>query len=224
MPATPSHYDSLLDARSVLDERPFTHPERTVDDLRALNLALSRLRAALLSGLLQGDGPMQQWHFDDEQGLHQRVIVRSGHNLRTLPQMFLVGFFGQRRESADVAHMSGVDDQMVEEMGRHHEKIVAYYTAQLPNGQFGNLVLSVADGARDEWNQGPRHAHAVRELAPAYYRSIRLHNGLLEGSLLCHKGPMLTVTKYYDFGESGAPGVRPWRALRTWDPPVRLPD
>lgn len=219
---TSSQLDATLDAETLLEDRPFTHPARSLDDLRALNQALGRLRAALHSGLLAGDGPIHRWAFVDELELSQRIIVRSGWVIQSLPRLYLVGFFGQRRADADVQQMTDVDDHMVEEMAHRHDKIVAYYTAALPNGQYGNMVLSVSDDARDLWNHGPRHAQAVRELAPPYYRSIRLHNGLLEGGLRCTQGPQLTVTKYYDYGDVGAVPARPWRAVRRWDPPLSL--
>jgi hypothetical protein len=214
---------AALTARTVLAERPFTHPDRTFDDLRVLNRSLARLRAALHANLLQGDGPMTHHSWDDELGNRQRIIVRAGMEIQALPTLWLVGFFGQRRADADRLRMDGVDQALVDDMANEHGKIVCYYTAALENGQYGNMVLSSCDSARDRWNGAVRHARAVRELAPLYYRSVRLHNGVLEGGIAGAQGPALTVTKYFDYGSQAEPERAPWRAIRTWAPPARMP-
>jgi len=211
-----------LDAQTLLADRPFTHPDRTFDDLRTLNRSLARLRAALHTGILRGDDPMVSWSWDDEAGNTQRIYARTGINLRELPKLYLVGFFGQRRPDADRVRMDGVDDALIEDMSKNHGQIVVYYTALLENGQYGNMVLSTSDDARGEWNNAVRHAQAVRELAPFYYRSVRLHNGHLSGGLLSADGVMLTVTKYFDYGQQGSSETPPWRAVRVWAPPARL--
>lgn len=211
-----------LDAATLLAERPFTHPARTYDDLLALNRALARLRAVLHSDLPHGIGAMQSCEWDDDQGNHQRILVRAGLNLRTLPMLYLVGFFGQRRATADRERMDTTDQVLVEEMAGAHSEIVCYYTAALESGEYGNMVLSTCESARDEWNASPNHTRAARELAPRYYRTIRLHNGVLDGGLRSAQGPALTVTKYYDYGDASHDGRAPWRGVRIWSPPARL--
>ncbi|MGL4651737.1 MAG: hypothetical protein ACRC1H_20180, partial [Caldilineaceae bacterium] len=189
-----------LDADALLGDRPFTHPNLTLQDLRTLHQSVCRLRAALHANVFAGDGPMTTWSWDDDRGNSQRIFVRDGVNLRALPRLYVVGFFGQRRPDADRLRMEGVDQALVDDMAHEHSKIVCYYTAALDSGEYGNMVLSSCDSARDEWNGSLRHATAVRELAPRYYRSVRLHNGLLEDGLLSAAVPVINVTKYFDYG------------------------
>lgn len=211
-----------LDAHTLLADRPFTHPDRSRDDLRILLRSVAAIRTALAGAPPPDDNPMAMFNWQSDAGAPCRLYVRRGVALAELPLLWLVGFFGTRRENAGRSHMDRIDDALIEEMAHRHLHIVCYCTALLEDGQFGNLVLSTSDDARLLWNSAPLHAQAVRDDAPPFYRSVRLHNGHFAAGLLDPNGPALTVTKYLDYGESGQAGIPPWRAWRVWEPPLRV--
>ena len=108
-----------------------------------------------------------------------------------------VGFFGIKRLGFDHTPLTQVDDQLVTELPRH-AGILSYSSIALADGNWGNLIIlrSSADGER--WREGERHAWAARELAPAHYSSVRLHNGQFAGRLLSDREPVLLRTRYWD--------------------------
>lgn len=141
-----------------------------------------------------------------DQARPHRVIICDDDALRTESAPTLVGFFAQKRFGLDHARLTEVDDQLVAEFPRH-PGILSYSSIALSDGDWGNLVIlrSSSDGQR--WREGDRHAWAARDLAPAHYRSVRLHNGWLPGGLLSEADPVLLRTRYWDY-EAG------WRAER----------
>ena len=63
--------------------------------------------------------------------------------------------------------------------GLSPEKVVAYCSAQLtPGGDWGNFVLFRAatphEGIAGFRSKNPAHVRAVRDISPAYYRSVRI--------------------------------------------------
>lgn len=213
-----------LAREQILSDRPFTDPNSSSADLRALNRSVCRLRAALHAGLLRplplGSNRLLGYAWEDDADLEQRILLRAGVDLRQIAPLVLVGFFGQRRRDGDRAAITAMDTTLVEDFAGH-TGLLCYYTSALPNGDYANLVLCASEGAKAHWNSSPDHVRAVRELSPRYYQSIRLHNGRLEHGLGCSGGPQLTLTKYYDYEQPAAPGV-PWRAHRAWSPPLAL--
>lgn len=205
-----------LDATTLIPTRPFTDPALSLQDLRALHRCVGRLRAAIHSSLLCGDETLCRFEWEDDAGLHQRIVARRGVDLLAIAPLTVVGFFGQRRRMVDRGPIEDVDAALVAEIADHAD-VLAYYTSALLGGEYANLVLCANDGARTHWNRSPRHAWAVRELAPACYHSVRLHNGVMAHGLRCSAGPVLTRTKYYDYD-----GPSVWRAVRTFSPPLAL--
>ena len=137
-----------------------------------------------------------------------RVIVCNADALRKESTPSFVGFFGIKRPGLDHAPLTQVDDQLVVELP-HHPGILSYSSVELADGNWGNLIVlrSSADGER--WRDGERHAWAVRELAPAHYSAVRLHNGQFAGGLLSGREPVLLRTRYWDYEALPA-----WRAER----------
>ena len=211
---------TALDSSAILEDRPFTHPARASADLAVLNRLLSQLRAALHAQLFRPrDGLLfQEWQ--DEANLGQRIIIRQGVELRSYLEIVVVGFFAERREAAPAGPISELDDELIRALVENDE-VLCYFTSQLPGGQYGNLVLLASEEAKVRWNMHPHHIWAVRELAPDFYHNVRLHNGFLDGGILCCDGPVLTVTKYYDY-DLGTQAGTPWRGVRRWTPPLRL--
>jgi hypothetical protein len=188
--------------------RAFTHPDRTADDMVSI-----REMAATLRRLLEGPAPLpaRPRPLTREQGhgrLGHRVIVCDDGALRAEPRPAIVGFFAEKRVGPDHARLTEVDDELVREFPRH-PGILSYSSIELPDGNWGNMIVLRSTDDGDRWREGDRHAWAARELAPAHYTVVRLHHGVIPGGILSGREPLLTRTRYFDYhGES------PWRAER----------
>lgn len=154
---------------------------------------------------------------EPEHGRH-RIILIDRRSLRVAAdaspadgaELAIVGFCGQKRASIAPAlldEMNAVDDALIEEM-RTQPHLLSYSSMELTDGNWVNLVTMRGPEGIAHWRAGQRHAAAASDLSPQYYRSIRLHNLILKGSL---SSPRLILlrTKYYDFQ-----GARPWTAIR----------
>ena len=203
-----SHLHILASSEQLLD-RPFTSPALTTQDSTAMQQALALLRTELSKAEqqpLQAAAPQTFWL--ETEGRTHRLIVNNVQALLALPHLIMVGFFGQRRHDADPAAVMDIDQALVDEL-REHAGIIAYCTCELPDGDYGNLVLFSYPEAKEHWLVSDRHAKAVRTLAPKYYYSVRLHNGFIPGGLLGEGVPVIERTKYYDYR-----GMLPWRGIR----------
>lgn len=184
-------------------DRSFTDPQHTALDYVTLAAALASLRRLLsLPGTL---GARQEWQ---EQGLYRRLILGDYTALRTLPRLVFVGFFGQRRRNVTVARINLLDEDLLAELAQQ-PGVLAYYTLELADSDYGNLVLFDSEEAKRHWSSSQLHIDAVRELAPAYYSSVRIHNGTVPGGLLSDTPLLIERTKYYDYDQP-----QPWRAVR----------
>ena len=197
-----------LDASEVPAGRAFAHPACTLDDLVSI-----RQMAATLCWIL-GDRSILSCPLTLEAGdeTHpHRVILCDATALREASMPSFVGFFAIKRSGPDHARLTQVDDQLVTELPQH-PGILSYSSIALADGNWGNLIIlrSSADGER--WRDGERHAWAARELAPAHYSSVRLHNGQFAGRLLSGCEPVLRRTRYWDYDMSPA-----WQSARVCD-------
>jgi len=200
----------VLAAQECRPDRPFTDLEQTAHDYAVMADALESLRR-LLS--LPGQwGERQEW---EEKGCYRRLILGNCQLLRTLPRLVFVGFFGQRRRGITVERINGLDEDLLTELSRQ-PGVLAYYTLELPHGDYGNLVLFSSEEAKHHWSTSRLHTDAVRELAPTYYTSVRIHNGAIAGGLLGNEPLLIERTKYYDYEQ-------PWRAVRELGATVSLP-
>lgn len=195
----------------LLSDKPFTNPGNTGDDAAILAFALEQLRLLLsdseaMAGLTTG----QPIFWVEMDGRLHRFIVADTDGLRTLPSFTMVGFFGQRRTSADRAPIEQVDTELISEL-MLHPGLLAYCSMLLDDGSYGNLVLFADQTAMLHWSTSERHAYATRVLAPTYYESVRLHNGYVAGGLNGGQRPVLERTKYLDYR-----GMLPWRAIREY--------
>jgi len=141
-----------------------------------------------------------------------RVILCDAAALGEAPMPSFVGFFGVKRPGLDHARLTEVDDQLATELTQH-PGILSYSSIALDDGNWGNLIILRASDDGERWREGERHAWAARELAPAHYSSVRLHNGQFAGGLLAGREPVLLRTRYWDYEESPA-----WRAERVRAP------
>lgn len=199
----------VLDVQAHHPDRPFTDPQHTAHDYAAMADALASLRR-LLS--LPGDfGARQEWQ---EKERYRRLILGDCTALRTLPRLVFVGFFGQRRRNVMVERINVLDESLLAELAQQ-PGVLAYYTLELADAEYGNLVLFNSEEAKRHWSNSQLHIDAVRELAPTYYSSVRIHNGCVPGGLLSDTPLLIERTKYYDYEQA-----QPWRAVRELIAPV----
>ncbi len=201
-----------LACQEICPDRPFTHPDHTLEDIAVLRGIARQVRACLL----QTSTPARLLRGAGLEGRPQRLVLCAPAALRAARGLTVVGFFGQRRPAADPRPMDQVDEALVEEFAQHPH-ILAYCSQELPTGQWGNLVLLANPEAGQAWRGSERHRRAVETLAPVYYSAVRLHNAELPNGLLAGAELLLHRTKYYDY-QAG-----PWRAVRECAPPARIP-
>ncbi len=79
----------------------------------------------------------------------------------------------------------------------------------LISGNYSNLVLFAHEDAKVRWSRSKAHHQAVSALAPNYYRSIRLYNGILPQGIRHSASLRLGRVKYFDYGHDPC-----WRAVR----------
>ncbi len=198
-----------LEPSELVANRPFTHPERSVEDAAILQGMVDRLRLILHQSNSSLASPHSFTLELDEAGERsQRVIVAHREALLAGDDLMAVGFFGMKRPGANAAVLTEVDTELISEFSLH-PGILSYSSLELADGNWGNLVLLNSPEAREHWRTSERHLQAVRELAPGHYLTIRLHNAVLPGGLASGRALTLQRTKYYDFQSPAS-----WQAIR----------
>jgi hypothetical protein len=192
-------------------DRGFTHPDHIPADAAVLDGMRARLYDTLLRSDIGAGDPRNrelyiQYVKEDDERLHRMVILSRQLLLNAYPLM-VVGFFGERRGEANPALLQDVDTELVQEF-LHHIHVLSYSSLELADGNWANLVLLLGAEGIQHWRASHKHAYAARELAPQFYHTIRLYNGVLPGGL---SSPNLTLvsTKYYEFHGQGL-----WQAVR----------
>ena len=203
-PSTP-----VLDPDERVDGRPFTDPKRTEGDRARLVAMVHQLVDTyddpIVCDFAPGKRPVCQ---SDPLGRHFRIYYIQPKKLFQSLYITVVGFFGARREGADIRPLLAADKRFEEDFHRHRG-LLSLSTVRLPDGDFANLVLFTDTEAKDGWNDAPIHRDTVAEISPPYYRSIRLNNGVLPGGLGDPDALMLEAVKYIDYSSDP-----PWRAVR----------
>ena len=198
-----------LGPEETAGDRGFTDPARTAGDLAAIDLMLAAVRRALQgkARLLAGPRPLVL-ALPGAAGRAHRAIVCDPGRLRDGRDLAWVGFFATKRRDRDSMPLATMDDELIEEFPAH-PGVLSYSSLELAGGDWGNLILLADDGAREQWRDGPRHAYAVRELAPRHYTDVRLHLGVLPGGVAAGRAPVLCRTRYLDYRAAAT-----WRAER----------
>lgn len=207
----------VLEPTQTLAERPFTDAAHSAQDVHWLSRMVDCLRHVLadLPDDATAAGPYVLRHTEPD-GRWCRTVVCQAAALKGQQDLAAVGFFGQRQEVPRelVEEITRLDEEFLDEF-LQHPLIVAYCTQQLPDGNFGNLVLMSHLEAKKQWEASERHRYAAFKLAPQYYATVRLHNLEFPGGV---NGPqiMLLRTKYYAYGP------KLWRGVREQTPPVKF--
>ncbi|MFT7583810.1 MAG: hypothetical protein ACI9EW_000224 [Cellvibrionaceae bacterium] len=188
---------------SVLPDRLFTHPAYTAIDYRQINYMLMRLSQIVMS-ISQDENPNlfapESHELFESDGRHHRIIPIRPQLLKDAAELTIVGFFGQRNLCSDGMGVASRDKMLFTEM-RNHPGLYSYSSLELTNGDYGNCVIFKDEHAKNSWGFSPVHAEAVGVLSPLYYRSVRLYNGIVKGSIFDFYRMRLNVAKYYDYSE-----------------------
>jgi len=199
---------TLLPNQKVAD-RSFSDPAWSERDCSALEGIAERLRCVLRTEKpsVQTDR-LDIFYLTEHDGCAHRVVIVNRDGLLNGERLTVVGFFGQRREDADMQATLRADAVMLQQF-TEQPHLLSYSSRQFPDDQWANLVLFNSPDGLHHWGANSYHSRAAKEISPSYYNSIRLHNGWLEGGLWSGNPIRLARTKYYDFrGESLWHGVR----------------
>jgi hypothetical protein len=203
-----------LAPRETVAGRAFTDPVQATRDLAALRVMLAevRRRVARAATLPASPRPLVLEGREADGRAHRAVLCDEGR-LGDGRDLTWVGFFGVKRRDVDPAPLTVRDEELVREFPAH-PGVLSYSSLELPDGDWGNLILLDGDDARERWRVSERHADATRVLAPRHYTDVRLHQGVLPGGVRAGRALALSRTRYYDYRD----GVT-WRAERAWPPP-----
>jgi hypothetical protein len=123
--------------------------------------------------------------------------------LHTGEKLAFVGFFGQKRASADAGQLDALDAELIQELyGYPH--MLSYSSLELPDGSWGNLVLMSSPQGAIHWAGSARHAYAAHQVAPACYDTIRLHSGVVTLNGTAEAALHIQRTKYFDYAGAGS--------------------
>ena len=200
-----------LDQYERIPNRRFANPEHSYADVTVLEHMRTRLRETLgEAAIALGDPPKRELSIlsieEDGERLH-RMVILSRQQLLDAAVLTVVGFFGHKRGSANPTILADVETDLLQEF-LHHNYVLSYSSLELPDGNWANLVLLLDASGIEHWRVSQRHAYAARELAPLFYKTIRLHNGTLPGGLAAPQLVLLS-TKYYDYSDDNW-----WHAIR----------
>ena len=173
---------------------------------------LEVLQGDLLRAYEAGSVAFEQILASDS-GLGRRLIVAKPEAFASNKPLSVVGFFGQRNwdaPAATVAEIGVTDAALVREMV-DHEHAVAYCSAELPDGNWGNLVIMAAPEGVHTWREGARHKYAAESLSARYYATVRLHHGTLADGLGSEQ-IKLHRTRLFDYRHG-----QTWTATRELD-------
>lgn len=194
-----------LGPADIVSDRPFTHPDHTIADLNVLRYMIDRLGLILEYPNLYGGLPQP---LRLQQPAAHRLVIAQPDRLETLDQLTVIGFFGEKRPDADPVLTDEFDSILIDEFPQHPD-LLSYSTLALKAGNFGNLVLFANSGATQHWSRSKAHAQAAGKLAPSYYASVRIYNGLLPDGIKNSKTLHIVRVKYFDYQSAPL-----WQAVR----------
>ena len=199
----------VLTADQTVARRPFTSPALYPRDLAILGYMLEDLRGLLTR---MGEGELTivpyvatEWIVQD---LKRRVVVCDAMSLHDRGSAQFVGFFGERHEDRDSTPLEEANFEIVLEFQKY-PGILSYSSMELADGNWANLVLHNVPEDRESWRASEAHAKAARELSPLFYRTVRIHNGVLPDGVMGNRSMVIERTKYWQYGSA-----RVWHAVR----------
>lgn len=206
----------ILGVTEAAPRRPFTSPDLYRRDCAILAHLVEDLEVLLDARTRIVPYRAIEWTVDD---LKRRVIVCDPVTLRQGGvDVNVVGFFGERNPERDGAPLEEANAEIILEF-RNYPGILSYSSMELEDGNWANLVLHDKPDTREYWRASRLHAEAAEKLSPLFYRTVRIHNGILPGGLYAGHPLELQQTKYWDFRRP-----KMWRAVRDLLPLAAAPD
>lgn len=198
-----------LGPKDRVEGHDFTNPDQIPNDVNTLRYMTDQVCVFLRNPHLYDRlaRPIIIHRPDTGKWLY-RMVIPNPDKLFGTNEIAFVGFLGRRREDADLALGDEFDAILIGEIP-DHPGLLCYSTMGLMCGNFSNLVLFADESVKENWSRSKAHAQAVGRLAPNYYDSIRLYNGLLPRGVSDSQSLNLTKVKYFDY--QAAPG---WHAVR----------
>lgn len=146
-------------------------------------------------------------HAHNDAGHARRIVLfQQPEHVQTRPCAF-VGFIGKKQPtitSALVDDVVAADERIMEALIGHHD-VLGYASLEMPDRNWGNLVLFRRAEAVALLHQHPAHQHAAQELAPRFYQWIHLYHGHLPAGILTHATTLaVTKSQHYIFGDDDA--------------------
>lgn len=195
-----------------VEGRDFADPEQIPNDVNTLRYMTDQVCLFLRNPhLYAGQTRPIIIHRPDTVKWVYRMVIPDPEWLLSLTEIAFVGFLGKRREDADLALGNEFDEILVGEIPEH-PGLLCYSTMALMCGNFCNLVLFADETIKDNWSRSKAHAQAVGRLAPDYYLSVRLYNGILPKGVGGSQSLYLTKVKYFDYRENPW-----WQAVRQFE-------
>lgn len=195
-----------------MSHRPFTSPALLARDKAILAYLLEDLRGLTatsgISGVIQPYEPIE-WMVH---GRKRRAVICNPKSLESSRrELCLVGFFGERHLDRDGTPLEETNAELVLEF-KHYPGILSYSSMELVDGNWANLVLHDKPEAREYWRASQRHAEAATRLSPLFYRTVRIHNGIIPRGVAGKGSIVIQRTKYWDFARSTV-----WQAVREYE-------
>ena len=184
-----------------VEGRDFANPEHIPNDVNTLRFMIDQVCLFLRNPHLYDrlKRPIIIYRPDTGKWVN-RLIIPDPDKLMSGGEIAFVGFLGKQRENANLALGDEFDAILIGEIP-DHPGLLCYSTMGLMCGNFTNLVLFADESVKERWSRSKAHAQAVGRLAPDYYHSIRLYNGLLPHGVSDSQSLHLTKIKYFDYQE-----------------------
>lgn len=165
--------------------------------------------ASYMIGAIPRGCPGLIFFAQEQRGRAHRIVIYHADDLSLGHGLPFVGFISGRSQpilAAISAEIEQLDRQLVVELASA-PGVLSYSSLQLRSGNWYNLAIFGDAGAKTIFHRLDTHTYAAHQVAPRYYDWIRLHHGIIVGTLA--DGRMrLQYTRYITFEEQRTPAVR----------------
>lgn len=198
--SAPIDYDFVeLDPDEDPPDHEFASTDRYKSDLSLLNYLLQDLRVLVRR---YAKGEMEIAAHDviawEVHGLQRRTVMCDPDRLLDPGPVYVVGFFGDRRDDADQRPIDASEFDLIDEF-RSYPGILSYSSTELVDRYWSNLVVHTHPDDRESWRHSQRHIDAVDHVAPEAYHSVRIHNGFIRDGVAGSRTVNLVRSKYWDY-------------------------
>jgi len=188
-----------LKPAEIVHDRPFTDPDRIVNDINTLRFMVDQLCLYLENDHLYANRqPPIIVHQPSRSKWFYRLVIARPEILLQPGELVFVGFLGHRREDANLELAGEFDEILLNEIP-DYPGLLSYSTMPLVSGDYSNLVIFTDASVKEQWSQSKAHQQAVRQLSPDYYKSIKLYNGKLPRGIVDSNAMQLSRIKYFDY-------------------------